>query len=225
MITQLFYETIIRKDFILKIIPEKVEEIPTINKLEIRIIFPKIIDDFTHLYDGIIYLEELTGQLPVNKILSIKRVGAHDYEKSVVITSTLRKKYFWNFLLFFSIALIYYWIEMRSVLSMSSSIDPQNKIIQLIHKDFFYFFNMPIEYDDRQFQWNLQFLFFFEKENENLSVELLSCFLKYYFFYDILALPNSSNFYLSLDLESDEESFDDNIEENIEDENIEENIY
>jgi hypothetical protein len=205
MLTQSIYNTIIRKDFILKVLPETINEIPTINKLEVRIIFPKIIDDFSKLYDGIIYLEELTGQLPINKILSVKRVGAHDYEKAIVITSTLRKTYFWNFLLFFSIALIFYWVEMRNVLFFKSSIDPQNKIIQLINKDFFYFFNMPIEYDDRQFEWNLQFLFFFEKENKDLNIELLSCFLRYFFFYDLLALPTSTDLNSISEIESDDD--------------------
>lgn len=222
MLTQSIYDIIIRKDFILKTLPETIKEIPAIEKLEVRIIFPKIIDDFSKLYDGIIYLEELTGQLPINKILSIKRVGAHDYEKSIVITSTLRKRYFWNFLLFFSIALIFYWIEMRNVLFMKSSIDLQNKIIQLIYKDFFYFFNMPIEYDDRQFEWNLQFLFFFEKENEDINIELLSCFLKYFFFYDLLALPTLNNLN-SINLIDNENTDEDEDEDENVDENADEN--
>jgi hypothetical protein len=210
MVTKDFYDTIIRKDLVLRTLPCTVNEIPQVEKLEVRIIFPKIIDDFAHLYEGIIYLEELTGQFPVNNILSIKRVGAHDYEKAVVLTCTLRKRRFFNFLLFFSFALIYLWMEMKNVLALSHSVDPQNKIVQLIHKDFFYFFNMPIEYDDRQFQWNLQFLFHFN--DTEVSSELLGCFLKYYFFYDLLLLPKSS-------IESNLDINNDNIEE------IEENIY
>src|ERR1700761_3832742 len=108
-ITQEYYNNIIRKDLILKNLSEYLIEIPSLEKLEIRIFFPKIIDDFSKIFEGLIYLEELTGQMPIKKILSTKRVGAHDYEKSVLIFVTLRKEKLFFFFLYFYIALIFYW--------------------------------------------------------------------------------------------------------------------
>lgn len=180
LITQEYYNNILRKDLILKVLPTNALEIPELEKLEIRIIFPKIIYDYSRIFEGIIYLEELAGQMPMKKILSIKRVGAQDYEKSVVIFLTLRKEKIFNLFLYFYFALVYYWVESRNVLVFYPRVDSKNKIVQLMNKEFFYFFNMPIEYDDRQYEWNLQFLYFFHNATFDVNVNLLSYFLSHY---------------------------------------------
>jgi len=174
------YNNILRKDLILKVLPEDWKNIPEIEKLEIRIIFPKIIDDFSQVFDGIIYLEELTGQFPIKQILSIKRVGAQEYERSVVIKVTLRNTRIYNFILYLSISLLFYWEESKNILLVKASADPQNKIIQLSNKEFFYFFNMPIEYDDRQFEWNFQLLFHFHSFTDDINVDILNYFFSNY---------------------------------------------
>jgi hypothetical protein len=181
MITKRLYNNIVRKDLILKSVSIENNEIPAIDKLEVRIIFPKIIDDYSQVFDGIMFLEEFTGQFPMCTILSKKRVGAQEYEKNLLIKATLRKNNFFNFLLFFSIAIIYYWVENKEVIIMRSKTDYHNKIVQLTHKEFFYFFNMPIEYDERQFEWKFQLLFYF-KNQEIINEKLLGSFLSYFFF-------------------------------------------
>nr|YP_010576310.1 hypothetical protein OYV93_mgp15 [Thecamoeba quadrilineata]UZN43847.1 hypothetical protein [Thecamoeba quadrilineata] len=180
MLIKEYYNNILRKDLILKVFPIDVKNIPEIEKLEIRIIFPKIIDDFSQVFDGIIYLEELTGQFPIKQILSIKRVGAQDYERSVLIKVTLRKERIYNFILYLTISLLFYWEESKNILLVKASADPKNKIVQLSHKEFFYFFNMPIEYDDRQFEWNLQFLFHFYNFTDQVNTDVLNYFLSHY---------------------------------------------
>jgi ribosomal protein L5 len=140
MLIKDYYNNILRKDLILKVFPIDVKNIPEIEKLEIRIIFPKIIDDFSQVFDGIIYLEELTGQFPINKILSVKRVGAESYERSVLIKVTLRKERIYNFILYLSISLLFYWEESKNILLVKASADPKNKIVQLSNKEFFLFF-------------------------------------------------------------------------------------
>jgi len=192
MITEKLYKNIVRKDLILKSIAIDNSEIPEIETLDIRIIFPKVVDDYSQLYEGVIFLEEFTGQFPIKKILSKKRVGAQEYEKNIIITSTLRKYNIFNFLLYFSIAIIFFWIETKEVIIMRYKEDFQNKIVQLTHKEFFYLFNMPIEYDDRQYEWKFQLIFHF-KNQEIVNKNLLGCFLSYFFIYDILHLPLDEN--------------------------------
>lgn len=184
-ITQEYYNNIIRKDLILKTLSEHLIEVPSLEKLEIRIFFPKIIDDFSKIFEGLIYLEELTGQMPIKKILSTKRVGAHDYEKSVLIFVTLRKEKIFFFFLYFYLALIFYWEESKNVLLFQATANSKNGIIQLVNKEFFYLFNMPIEYDDRQYEWNLQFMFFFQKKTSNVKVDLLGYIFSHYLPYAI----------------------------------------
>lgn len=194
MLIQEYYNNILRKDLILKIFPKEVKRIPEIEKLEIRIIFPKIIDDFSQVFDGIIYLEELTGQFPIKKILSIKRVGAQEYERSVLIKVTLRKNRIYNFILYLSISLLFYWEETKNILLLKASADSKNKIVQLSNREFFYLFNMPIEYDDRQFEWNLQFLFHFYSFSEEINTQSLNYFLSHYIPYALFDVKSNKRY-------------------------------
>lgn len=191
LLTKKYYKNILRKDLILKNIPNIIQEIPELIKLEIRIIFPKIIDDFSQIFEGIIYLEELTGQMPMKQILSVKRVGAQEYEKSVIIRVTLRNERIFNFFLFLYFSLIYYWEESKNVLVVKASADAKNKIVQLSNKEFFYFFNMPIEYDDRQYEWNLQLLFIFNILVPNVTTDLLGYFLSPFLPYAIFNIKRN----------------------------------
>jgi hypothetical protein len=210
MVIKDYYNTILRKDLILKNLPEEVKEIPEIEKIEIQIIFPKIIDDFSQVFDGIIYLEEFTGLFPIKKILSIKRVGAQEYERTVLIKVTLRKDRIYNFILYFSISLLFYWEESKNILVMKASADSKNKIVQLSHREFFYLFNMPIEYDDRQFEWNLQLLFYFKSFTNEITTDLLGYIFSHYMPYALFDVKK-----INIDLfYNEEEDYANNEDEN-----------
>lgn len=185
MLTKEYYDNLLKQDLILKTLPKLKNQIPEIEKIEIQLIFPKITDDFSHVFDGLIYLEEFTGQLPIKKILSIKRTGAQEMEKTVLLKVTLRKSKVYDFILYLTIALLFYWQESKNILLLKASYDSQNKIVQLTNKEFFYLFNMPIEYDDRQFEWNLQLLFYFQKNMDNVHQDLLHYILSHYMPYSI----------------------------------------
>jgi hypothetical protein len=214
LLTQQYYRDLLRKDLILKDIPSIIQEIPELDKLEIRIIFPKIIDDYSQIFEGIIYLEELTGQMPIKQILSVKRVGAQEYERSVVIFVTLRKQAIFNFFLYLYFSLIYYWEDSKNVLVVKATADSKHKIVQLSNKEFFYFFNMPIEYDDRQYEWNLQLLFFFKSWVPNVTVDLLSYFLSPFLPYAIFNIKKNQ---LMLETEEDDEIDNDEEDDEIND--------
>jgi len=59
MIFKIYNNKLVKKDFILKDVTEKYSEVPEIKKLELVIYYPKVIDDYDLIFDGVIYLEEL----------------------------------------------------------------------------------------------------------------------------------------------------------------------
>jgi len=88
--------------------------------------------------------------------------------------------------------LIFYWEEVKNVLLFHATSDSKNKKIQLVNKEFFYLFNMPIEYDDRQYEWNLQFVFFFTNTTANVKVNLLSYIFSHYLPYAIFNVKKAN---------------------------------
>ena len=80
MVFDIYYNKLVKKDFILKDVSKTYKEVPEIDKLELVIYYPKVIDNFDKMVDGVVYLEELSGQFPILKKLSSQRVGASDYE-------------------------------------------------------------------------------------------------------------------------------------------------
>lgn len=189
MVFHSYYTRLVKKDFILKDISDNYKEVPEIDKLELLIYYPKVVDNFDKLVDGVIYLEELSGQFPGVKKLSTKRIGASEYETNYFIRTSLRDEAIYNFLFFLYIALLYFWIQRRMVLTFTKKLDKQTKVVKLFKKDFFYFFNMPLIYDERRDTWNFQIHLYMKNStiNIDLAASLLSCF----FIYDILNLnPN-----------------------------------
>lgn len=208
MVYDIYYNKLVKKDFILKDVSENPKEVPGIDKLELVIYYPKIIDNFDKMVDGVIYLEELSGQFPIVKKLSTQRVGASDYETNYLIKTSLREESIYNFLFFVYVALLFFWTQRRMVLTFSQKLDKQTKVVKLFKKDFFYFFNMPLIYDERRNSWNFQLHFYMK--NSTITIDLLGSFLSCFFIYDILNL-DPSNIYIpdNIDNTSDNTSDDD----------------
>lgn len=189
MVFQSYYLKLVKKDFILKDISDNYKEVPEIDKLELLIYYPKVVDNFEKLVDGVIYLEELSGQFPGVKKLSTKRIGASEYETNYFIRTSLRDESIYNFLFFLYIALLYFWTQRRMVLTFTKKLDKQTKVVKLFKKDFFYFFNMPLIYDERRDTWNFQIHLYMK--NSTINIDLAGSLLSCFFLYDILNLnPN-----------------------------------
>lgn len=190
MVFDIYYNKLVKKDFILKDISKTYNEVPAIDKLELVIYYPKIIDNFDKMVDGVVYLEELSGQFPILKKLSTQRVGASDYETNYLIKTSLRKESIYNFLFFLHVALLFFWTQRRMVLTFSKKLDKQTKVIKLFKKEFFYLFNMPLIYDERRDSWNFQIHIYMK--NTTINIDLLGSFLSCFFIYDVLNL-NTKN--------------------------------
>lgn len=191
MVFDIYYNKLVKKDFILKDISQTYNEIPDISKLELVIYYPKVIDNFDKMVDGVVYLEELSGQFPTLKKLSTQRVGASDYQTNYLIKTSLRNKAVYNFLFFIYIALLFFWTQRRMVLTFSQKLDKQTQVIKLFKKEFFYFFNMPLIYDERRDTWNFQLHLYMK--NSTINIDLLGSFLSCFFIYDILNLYHPSS--------------------------------
>jgi len=190
MVFNIYYNKLVKKDFILKDVTEVYKEIPEIDKLELVIYYPKVIDNFDKMVDGVVYLEELSGQFPILKKLSTERVGASDYETNYLIKTSLRNESIYNFLFFLHIALLFFWTQRRMVLTLSKKLDKQTKVIKLFKKEFFYLFNMPLIYDERRDSWNFQMHLYMK--NSTINIDLLGSFFSCFFIYDILNLNSNS---------------------------------
>lgn len=190
MVFDIYYSKLVKKDFILKDVSKTYKEVPEIDKLELVIYYPKIIDNFDKMVDGVVYLEELSGQFPILKKLSSQRVGASDYETNYLIKTSLRNESIYNFLFFLHVALLFFWTQRRMVLTFSKKLDKQTKVIKLFKKEFFYFFNMPLIYDERRDSWNFQIHLYMK--NSTINIDLLGTFFSCFFIYDILNL-NTKN--------------------------------
>ena len=190
MVFDIYYNKLVKKDFILKDVSKTYKEVPEIDKLELVIYYPKIIDNFDKMVDGVVYLEELSGQFPILKKLSSQRVGASDYETNYLIKTSLRNESIYNFLFFLHVALLFFWTQRRMVLTFSKKLDKQTKVIKLFKKEFFYFFNMPLIYDERRDSWNFQIHLYMK--NSTINIDLLGAFFSCFFIYDILNL-NTKN--------------------------------
>ena len=190
MVFDIYYNKLVKKDFILKDVSKTYKEVPEIDKLELVIYYPKIIDNFDKMVDGVIYLEELSGQFPILRKLSSHRVGASDYETNYLIKTSLRNESIYNFLFFVHVALLFFWTQRRMVLTFSKKLDKQTKVIKLFKKEFFYFFNMPLIYDERRDSWNFQLHLYMK--NSTINIDLLGAFFSCFFIYDILNL-NTKN--------------------------------
>ena len=186
MVFNIFYKKLVKKDFILKDVSENYKEVPEIEKLELVIYYPKIVDNFEKILDGVIYLEEISGQFPILKKLSTKRVGASDYESNYLIKTSLLNDTIYNFLFYIYIALLFYWTQRRMVLTFSKKLDKQTKVIKLFKKEFFYLFNMPLIYDERRDSWNFQLHLYMK--NTTINIDLLGSLFSCFFIYDILNL-------------------------------------
>jgi hypothetical protein len=190
MVFDIYYNKLVKKDFILKDVSKTYKEVPEIDKLELVIYYPKIIDNFDKMVDGVVYLEELSGQFPILKKLSSQRVGASDYETNYLIKTSLRNESIYNFLFFLHVALLFFWTQRRMVLTFSKKLDKQTKVVKLFKKEFFYFFNMPLIYDERRDSWNFQIHLYMK--NSTINIDLLGAFFSCFFIYDILNL-NTKN--------------------------------
>jgi len=190
MVFDIYYNKLVKKDFILKDVSKTYKEVPEIDKLELVIYYPKIIDNFDKMVDGVVYLEELSGQFPILKKLSSQRVGASDYETNYLIKTSLRNESIYNFLFFLHVALLFFWTQRRMVLTFSKKLDKQTKVVKLFKKEFFYFFNMPLIYDERRDSWNFQIHLYMK--NSTINIDLLGTFFSCFFIYDILNL-NTKN--------------------------------
>jgi hypothetical protein len=190
MVFDIYYSKLVKKDFILKDVSKTYKEVPEIDKLELVIYYPKIIDNFDKMVDGVVYLEELSGQFPILKKLSSQRVGASDYETNYLIKTSLRNESIYNFLFFLHVALLFFWTQRRMVLTFAKKLDKQTKVIKLFKKEFFYFFNMPLIYDERRDSWNFQIHLYMK--NSTINIDLLGTFFSCFFIYDILNL-NTKN--------------------------------
>lgn len=188
MVFNIYYNKLVKKDFILKDVSTTYKEIPEIEKLELVIYYPKRVndDDFFQIFDGVIYLEEISGQFPSFKKLSSKRIGASEYETNYFIKTTLRNDAIYNFLFYIYIAVLFLWTQRRMVLTFSQKLDKQTKVIKLFKKEFFYLFNMPLEYDERRDNWNFQIHLYMK--NSTINIDLLGSFLSCFFIYDLLNL-------------------------------------
>ena len=186
MVFNIFYNKLVKKDFILKDISENYKEVPEIEKLELVIYYPKVVDNFEKMLDGVVYLEELSGQFPILKKLSTKRVGASDYETNYLIKTSLLNDSIYNFLFFLYVALLFFWTQRRMVLTFSKKLDKQTKVIKLFKKEFFYLFNMPLIYDERRDSWNFQLHLYMK--NTTINIDLLGSLFSCFFIYDILNL-------------------------------------
>ena len=76
------------------------------------------------------------------------------------------------------------------VLTFSKKLDKQTKVVKLFKKEFFYFFNMPLIYDERRDSWNFQLHLYMK--NSTINIDLLGTFFSCFFIYDILNL-NTKN--------------------------------
>lgn len=190
MVFDIYYNKLVKKDFILKDVSKTYKEVPEIDKLELVIYYPKIIDNFDKMVDGVVYLEELSGQFPILKKLSSQRVGASDYETNYLIKTSLRNESIYNFLFFLHVALLFFWTQRRMVLTFSKKLDKQTKVVKLFKKEFFYFFNMPLIYDERRDSWNFQMHLYMK--NSTINIDLLGAFFSCFFIYDVLNL-NTKN--------------------------------
>ena len=190
MVFDIYYNKLVKKDFILKDVSKTYKEVPEIDKLELVIYYPKVIDNFDKMVDGVVYLEELSGQFPILKKLSSQRVGASDYETNYLIKTSLRNESVYNFLFFLHVALLFFWTQRRMVLTFSKKLDKQTKVVKLFKKEFFYFFNMPLIYDERRDSWNFQLHLYMK--NSTINIDLLGAFFSCFFIYDILNL-NTKN--------------------------------
>ena len=130
MVFDIYYSKLVKKDFILKDVSKTYKEVPEIDKLELVIYYPKIIDNFDKMVDGVVYLEELSGQFPILKKLSSQRVGASDYETNYLIKTSLRNESIYNFLFFLHVALLFFWTQRRMVLTFSKKLDRQTKVVK-----------------------------------------------------------------------------------------------
>uniref|UniRef100_M4C5N1 Uncharacterized protein n=1 Tax=Hyaloperonospora arabidopsidis (strain Emoy2) TaxID=559515 RepID=M4C5N1_HYAAE len=187
MVFQIYYDKLVKKDFILKDITDKV--VPEIDKLEIVIYYPKIVDDYEIVFDGVIYLEELSGQFPSLKQLSTKRTGASEYESNYLVRVSLRNKALYDFLFFLYISLLFLWTQRRMILTFSKKLDKQTKVVKLFKKEFFYLFNMPLIYDERRDSWNFQIHVYMK--NTTINIDLLGSIFSCFFIYDILNLKRT----------------------------------
>lgn len=186
MVFYSYYTKLVKKDFILKDISENYQQVPEINKLELVIYYPKVVDNFEKIIDGVIYLEELSGQFPTVEKLSTKRIGASEYETNYLVKTSLRAESIFNFLFFIYIALLYFWTQRRMVLTFSKKLDKQTKVVKLFKKDFFYFFNMPLIYDERRDTWNFQIHLYMK--NKTVNIDLVGSLFSCFFIYDLLNL-------------------------------------
>jgi hypothetical protein len=186
MIYNIYFNKLVQKDFILKDVSDNYNDIPAIERLELVIYYPKVVDNFDKIYDGIVYLEELSGQFPCLEELSSQRVGASDYETNYLIKTSLRNESIYNFLFFLHISLLFFWTQRRMVLTFAKKLDAQTRVIKLFKKEFFYLFNMPLIYDERRDSWNLQFHFYMK--NSTINIDLLGSIFSCFFIYDILNL-------------------------------------
>lgn len=186
MVFQTYYNKLVKKDFILKDVTVNYREVPEIEKLELVIYYPKIVNEYETVFDGLIYLEELSGQFPVLKSLSTQRTGASDYETNYLIKVSLRDTALYNFLFYVYISLLFLWTQRRMILTFSKKLDKQTKVIKLFKKEFFYFFNMPLIYDERRDSWNFQIHVYMK--NTTINIELLGSMFSCFFIYDILNL-------------------------------------
>ena len=190
MVFDIYYNKLVKKDFILKDVSKTYKEVPEIDKLELVIYYPKVIDNFDKMVDGVVYLEELSGQFPILKKLSSQRVGASDYETNYLIKTSLRNESIYNFLFFLHVALLFFWTQRRMVLTFSKKLDKQTKVVKLFKKEFFYFFNMPLIYDERRDSWNFQLHLYMK--NSTINIDLLGAFFSCFYIYDILNLNTKS---------------------------------
>lgn len=194
MIYKPYYIKLVKHDFILKDVTTTYKEVPEIDKLELVIYYPKVVDDYDMIMDGVIFIEELSGQFPNYKMLSTKRTGASDYESNYIVKTSLRDEELYNFFYFLHIALLFLWTQRRMILSFPKKrLDKQTKVIKLYKNDFFYLFNMPLLYDERRDPWNFQIHVYMK--NSTINVPLLSSMLSCFFIYDILNMKKKRSFF------------------------------
>lgn len=186
MVFQSYYNKLVKKDFILKDVSVNYKEVPEIDKLELVIYYPKVIDDYEKVFEGVIYLEELGGQFPIVKLLSTKRTGASEYETNYLIKTSLRDRALYDFLFFLYMALLFLWTQRRMVLTFYKKLDKQTKVIKMFKKEFYYLFNMPLIYDERRDLWNFQIHVYMK--NTTININLLGSIFSCFFIYDILNL-------------------------------------
>ena len=70
------------------------------------------------------------------------------------------------------------------VLTFAKKLDKQTRVVKLFKKDFFYFFNMPLIYDERRDTWNFQIHLYMR--NKTINIDLVGSLFSCFFIYDLL---------------------------------------